>query len=77
MSFEYHNCNVYIIAREGIDLYPPLLTPGGSIVKLKKIAQFRWLSGSVRSLEIAFKGVKASLTETVTLAVLSASCCLI
>ena len=47
------------------------------MVKLKKIAQFRWLSGSVFNLEMAFKGVKASLTETVTLAGLLASCCLI
>ena len=44
---------------------PPPLTPGGSIVKLKKIAQFLWLRGSVRSLEMAFRGVNASLTEIV------------
>ena len=49
------------------------LTPGGSIVKLKKIAQFLLLRGSVRSLEMAFRVVNASLTAIVRLAGLCAS----
>ena len=48
------------------------------MVKLKKMAQFFWLRGSVRSLEMAFSGVKASLTAIVSLqlAGLVARCCL-
>ena len=58
--------------------FPPFLsslTPGGSMVKLKKIAQFCLLRGSFRNLDMAFSGVKASLTEIVRLAGLYASCC--
>ena len=44
------------------------------MVKLKKIAQFFWFRGRVRSLVMAFNGVKASLTAIVRLAEVRASC---
>ena len=59
-----------------IEFYPSSLTPGGSMVKLKKMAQFFWFRGSVRSLEMAFNGVNASFTAIVILTGLWASCCL-
>ena len=46
------------------------------MVKLKKMAEFLWLRGSVRSLEMAFNGVNASLTAIVRLTWLWVSCCL-
>ena len=46
------------------------------MVKLKKMAQFFWLTGSVRNLEMTFSGVKASFIEMVRLAGWWISCCL-
>ena len=43
-------------------IYIYWLTPGGSMAKLKKIPQSFFSSGRERSFEMAFRGVKASLT---------------
>ena len=51
-------------------------TPGGNIVKLKKIPQLGLLSGRERSFVIALRGVNASLTAIVNLSAQLLSCCL-
>ena len=44
-----------------------ILTPGGNIVKLRKIAQSLWLGCNVLSFLMALSGVKDSLTAIVRL----------
>ena len=44
-----------------------ILTPGGNIVKLRKIAQSLRLGSSVLSFLMALSGVKASLTAIMRL----------